>query len=273
VVVPAHDEGSSIARCLEALLGGAEPGEFEVVVVANGCTDDTADAARRAASALGAVVSVEETPVASKTHALRVGDQAARTFPRLYLDADVVCPTSTARALVQAVADQGVELAVPQRRLDLTSAGWPARRYYRAWSEMPRAQRALTGRGLYAFSQRGRDRFAEFPDVVADDFWAVNQVPASAAQVVAAPVTIRPPGRLPDVVRVRSRIYAANQRIGGPAKPESVTHDLRHLLRRPEHWLDLAVFAGVTVVARRRAATSGAVSLAAGRDSVRGAAR
>ena len=42
VVIPAHNERRVIGRCLRALREGAAPGELDVIVVANACTDDTA---------------------------------------------------------------------------------------------------------------------------------------------------------------------------------------------------------------------------------------
>ena len=45
VIIPAHNEESVIARCLEAFVTGAEPGELEAIVVANGCSDATAEIA------------------------------------------------------------------------------------------------------------------------------------------------------------------------------------------------------------------------------------
>ena len=45
VVIPAHNEGRVIRRLLEPLIKGADPGEMDIIVVANGCTDDTAEAA------------------------------------------------------------------------------------------------------------------------------------------------------------------------------------------------------------------------------------
>ena len=47
IVIPAHNEETVIGRCLEVLLDGAAEGEFQVVVVPNGCSDRTADVARR----------------------------------------------------------------------------------------------------------------------------------------------------------------------------------------------------------------------------------
>ena len=56
----------------------AEPGEMEIIVVCNGCKDDTADVAR----AFGDPVKVVETEIPSKIKALNLGDEAATCFPR-----------------------------------------------------------------------------------------------------------------------------------------------------------------------------------------------
>ena len=49
IVVPAHNEGSIIARTLGQWVGSAGFDEIDVVVICNGCTDDTASVARRLA--------------------------------------------------------------------------------------------------------------------------------------------------------------------------------------------------------------------------------
>src|SRR5688572_25787192 len=101
VVIPAHNEEAVIARCLAALVRGARDGELDVVVVCNGCSDRTAQAAR----GFGASVTVIETDVASKVHALNLGDAAARSFPRFYIDADVVLPLEHLRQLAAVLND------------------------------------------------------------------------------------------------------------------------------------------------------------------------
>ena len=47
IVIPAHNEERVLPRLLAGLTDSARPGEFDVVVVANRCTDATADGARR----------------------------------------------------------------------------------------------------------------------------------------------------------------------------------------------------------------------------------
>ena len=46
ILIPAHQEETTIGRCLSSLLMQAEPAEFHVIVAANGCTDNTAEVAR-----------------------------------------------------------------------------------------------------------------------------------------------------------------------------------------------------------------------------------
>ena len=45
VIIPAHNEARVIRRLLDQIVADATPGELDVIVVANGCTDDTADVA------------------------------------------------------------------------------------------------------------------------------------------------------------------------------------------------------------------------------------
>jgi hypothetical protein len=58
---------------------------LDIIVVASGCTDDTAEVA----GAFGHPVRVLNRPAASKPAALKAGDEAPKAFPRVYLDADV----------------------------------------------------------------------------------------------------------------------------------------------------------------------------------------
>ena len=99
IVIAAHNEATVIGRCLDTLLADAHPGEFDVTVVANGCSDRTAEVA-------GARTGVRVLDVAQpgKSNALNVGDTAAQGFPRIYLDADINASTEVARALVGALS-------------------------------------------------------------------------------------------------------------------------------------------------------------------------
>ena len=94
IVIPAHNEEQVIGRLLEGVTRGAGPGELEIVVVTNGCTDRTAEVA---GSFPG--VTVVDSPVASKPAALNLGDATAKSFPRMYLDADIEVDIAAVRAV------------------------------------------------------------------------------------------------------------------------------------------------------------------------------
>ncbi len=254
VVVPAHDEQAVVGRCLEALLAEARPGELEVVVVANGCRDRTADAARAVGRRTGHRIVVLELDRASKPGALRAADAVAGAFPRVYLDADVVCSTQVLRQLVAAVQQPSVELAVPSRELDLSAAGRTAGAYYRTWAQTPAVQGMLAGRGCYVLSRAGRERLGSWPDAVADDRLVATAVPRAAARQVTGTVRITPPADVRSLLAVRTRVYAGNLALGPVAHEDGPGGArTRRGPRRPGAWSDLLVYAAVSAVAHVRA--------------------
>ena len=95
VIIPAHNEAGYIGACLDALLASENViSQVEVVVVTNGCTDNTALVARafeERAGHLGWVLKVIELEHGGKMGALNAGDQQAMFGTRMYLDADVAC--------------------------------------------------------------------------------------------------------------------------------------------------------------------------------------
>lgn len=204
VVIPACNEETLIGRCLDALLADSDPGEFEIVVVCNGCTDNTAGVAR----SFGRSVSVIETPVPSKVRALNLGDQVATTFPRLYVDADVELSTVSARSLVR-VLEAGTLAASPTLCLDISGSGLIVRSYLRIWEQLPVIRNGLVGRGVYGLSAAGRRRFGKFPDVVGDDYF-VHKLFAGGERVVVADAVsvVRSPRRVRDLIQRKTRSFA-----------------------------------------------------------------
>jgi len=154
VIIPAHNEEAVLGRCLRAIVTDAAPGELEVIVACNGCTDRTAEIARD----FGPPVRVIEIPQASKVAALNAADEAATGFPRFYVDADVIVDLASLRAMA-AVLERGEALLVaPKLRMDLSKTTWPVRAYYRVWMSLPYNQ-VMVGAGAYGLSRGGRARF------------------------------------------------------------------------------------------------------------------
>ncbi|MFB7465242.1 glycosyltransferase [Streptomyces sp. NPDC056224] len=271
IVIPAHNEGRVIGRLLDALLADTSASGPDIVVVCNGCTDDTAEVA----AARGPRVRVVEIPAPSKHTALRVGDEHARGFPRLYVDADVVVGAADVRALADALAgSQDLLAAAPGRDIPLAGCAWPVRAYYRVWQRLPAVREGLFGRGVIAVSEPGHARLAALPPLMADDLAASLAFgPGERRVVEAARVVVHPPRTWSDLVRRRIRAatssaeyehFQASRRAGAPAAPDAPqaqaqaqsartgTADLRALLRAQPGLLPGVVVFVVAALAARR---------------------
>ncbi|HDM92728.1 MAG TPA: glycosyltransferase family 2 protein [Candidatus Korarchaeota archaeon] len=94
VIIPARDEEKNIGSCVESVLRQDYPRK-EIIVVANGCRDHTAEIAR----SLG--VEVLELEEASKPRALNIGASYAKGSLYLFLDADTVLPRGAIKSLLR----------------------------------------------------------------------------------------------------------------------------------------------------------------------------
>jgi glycosyltransferase involved in cell wall biosynthesis len=259
IVVPAHDEAKVLGRLLRPLLASARPDEFDVVVVPNGCADGTAGVAE----SFG--VRVVSTPVAAKAKALRLGDAAARGFPRFYVDADVEIGTAGVRALAAALDRPGVLAVAPERNLVLSDRSWPVRWYYEIWTRLPEVRAGLFGRGVIGVTEEGYARLRGLPEVIADDLaMSLAFTAAERAVVPECRVVIHPPRTWRDLVRRRARAAAGVGQLeaaelgqaGGSARTS--VGDLVGIVRREPRLLPcLAVFLTATVLARLRARRTG----------------
>lgn len=229
VVIPAHNEVDAISRCLSTLLAGVRPGEIEVIVVCNGCTDDTESVAR----AFGEPVKVLATEDTSKSRALNLGDRAANGFPRFYLDADIELSIDSVRAVAAPLQRGDALAAAPGLDVDLSHASAAVRAYYRVWTRLPSVRADLVGRGVYAVSAEGRLRFDEFPDIIADDHFIRTTFPPEARVTVGSCSSrVRATSTFPALVRRNVRVHAGNRQVG---QMESLPG--RH--RRRHGWFDV----------------------------------
>ncbi|KQY96985.1 hypothetical protein ASD19_08625 [Microbacterium sp. Root53] len=255
VLIPAHQEAAVIARTLARLAEPAAAGSIEVVVVCNGCSDDTAERARAFAG-----VRVVELPQGSKPAALNAGLRLTTVRPVIVLDADIDLPAAAIPGLVRALRRRGALAGRPPFAYDASGADPWVRAYYRARARVPELTGAIWGAGVYALSSEGEARVAPLPPVTADDVHVDASIPEEAKVIPPlAPVRVRVPrttgALLSTLVRVRR----------GPAQLGVDTHrsTLRGLLRTvtgPATAWDALVYAAFALAARRRAARPAARS-------------
>ena len=255
VVIPAHDEAPVIGRCLNALFTGFRRGELDVVVVCNGCADETAALAR------------------SSRHSVRVVELGYSVEAR--------------RAAGRGRGSFSVPTAVPGRRRDAArivgapGAGAAVGRRDRRPAADPLRQRgcvgpgaqllpcpiadssglgSLWGAGVYGLSAAGRRRFGAFPDLVADDLWVDGHFDSAEVEIVdCPPVVVVAPQRSRDLVRVLRRVYFGKSETASAPDPdgrapETITSTMRDLGRLvaagPAASLDAATYAAFAAGAR-----------------------
>ncbi len=250
VIVAAHNEAAVLDRSLPNLVG---PG-IQVIVAANGCTDNTVEVARRHP------VEVVDIPTPSKVAALNAGEAVATSFPRMYVDADVVLSPGAIGHLTRALSRPGALAAVPLRRLELSGRPLLVRAYFAIHSRLPVFYNGLFGRGVIALSEAGRARFTQFPAVVADDLFLDSLFGRHERTVVPeASVLVETPRKTRDLVRRLVRVRSGNSALreaaaaaGAPAavRASDKWSWLRDVVL-PAPWLAPAAvcYVGITVTA------------------------
>jgi len=255
VVIPAHNESAVIAACLTSLSRAAVDGVIELVVVCNGCTDDTAEVARGVPGAR-----VLELAQGSKTAALNAGDDAATLWPRLYLDADIETSAETVLAVLDRLAEGDVLVARPARRFDLRGVNALVRSYFRAASGIPERNSPMWGAGAYGLNKEGHERLGAFPAVTGDDLYVDTLFNVDEKTVVRTdPVIVRAPANAKSLLAIRRRSHRAGtelpangQRIWARVHSKSANTAVAVLraVRGPRSAADAAVYLGMAVAGR-----------------------
>lgn len=216
VVVPAHNEARVIARTLETMLG-TWPDDCppHVIVACNGCSDATAEVARRAAPR----AEVIELATASKVAAINAGLERARAYPIIVVDADVGIAPRSLIAVADALRAPGVMAASPAPLVDTSGSDPWTCAYYRVWRSHAYMQSGIGGSGVYGLSQAGAEAIGRMPEVTGDDTFVRWFFPLSQQRRIAfdgdAPVhsVVSAPARIGDLLACEVRWQAGNRQL------------------------------------------------------------
>ncbi len=204
MIVPAHNEAGYIGACLDAVFASMlDDVQVQVIVVANGCTDATAQIARGYADA-ERDLEVIETEAGGKLHALELGDAAARYGTRIYLDADVIVSPGLVAGLLGAL-DVTAPRYASGRPVVAPARSAVTRAYARFWQTLPFVASGVPGFGIFAVNAAGRARWGAWPQIISDDTFVRLHFTPAQRFAVPAPYSWPMVEGWRNLVRVRRR--------------------------------------------------------------------
>lgn len=252
VVIPAHNEAAVIERTLRGVLAGGVP-DLEIVVVVNACTDRTAEIAR----GIDDSIRVIETDTPGKTNALNLGEAGITSFPRMFLDGDIELRPDAVRHLFDALDDEKT-IVSPRPGFDLSGLSFAMRLFYRAQRfNAYFGDGAPNGSGCFVVGEHGRARWADFPEIIADDGYVQGHFrPSERFTVNASEAIVKPPKTIDAMITVRSRVrrgkYELERRF-----PELMKNHVargggifKQMIVRPWEWPAMLVYGYVRIAER-----------------------
>ena len=265
VIIPAYNEEGYIGTCLRSILQSDDPAAgagagnpVEVIVVANGCSDNTADEARALApdfAARGWRFRVMELEEGGKPGALNAGLEAAANPILAVIDADIRVSPGLIAGLARALDRPDPAYASGRFRVG-PARSLVSRLYGRFWQRLPFLADGVPGCGVFAVNAAGRARWGRIPDLISDDMFVRNHFAPGERIGLAEDYTWPIAEGFGALVRVRRRQNRGLAELG-EKWPDLVRNDapttptppqkLRLFLRDP---LGFAVYAAVALAVR-----------------------
>lgn len=190
VVLPVHNEADKIHAKLENLLAQADTLEaLEIIVVADGCTDDTVEIVSRLASRGVAIRLFELEGRSGKGAALNAGVAVASHEVIIFTDAAIMLEPDALAALVAPLGDTRVGCVSGEDRV-AGDGGESAYGRYELWLRRKEsAVASIVGASGCLYAQR-KDLVPQFEAGVAPDFLSVLHTVAQGYRAISEPTAV-----------------------------------------------------------------------------------
>ena len=201
VIIPVYNEEIIISRLLSKLVSH-HSSKMEIIVVCNGCTDNSAEVVKKFLPH----VKLVEIQQASKPLALQQGDDLATGWPRFYIDADVLLDRSALTKMAGKLKSKGLFAISPAAISKVGNSSWFVKAFYSVWTSMPYYKDGMIGCGIYGLSKHGRNRFKKWPNLIADDGY-VRALFSNSERVVChdTSVTVQAPRSVTELLKIKTR--------------------------------------------------------------------
>ena len=204
VIIPAHNEATVIAQCLDSIAG--QESVERIIVACNACTDNTAKIVK-----LYEKVHCLELVMASKTNAINEAEKYISSYPVFYIDADTCLGPGAIQEVTRVMTNNRLLLAAPTPVVSATYSSWPVRTFYRVWLNLPYIKEGVIATCSYVIAREGRKRFSHFPEVISDDgFVRGHFETCELANVASAKIYINAPKDLLSLIKIKTRARLGN---------------------------------------------------------------
>jgi len=259
IIVPALNEEQVIGRCLEAVAANDFPLEqMEVILVDNGSKDRTIAIARSYEKSLP--LRVLERKGVHISAMRNAGAREARGELLAFLDADCQLSENLLGRVAEEFEDPDVRIVAPGVKYIDEGHNPFLAGYYHLWRSLPYVRRNTMARGFYAIDQRLRERYVEFPSLIADDKFIRNLTKPDERRVAKdCFTTVYLPANFKDLLKVKTRWTFGNLELAERRPDLNVNdrgeHDgaMRFVLARPWLWVNVPTFLFVWWYAKRAA--------------------
>ena len=261
IIVLAHDGAKVIWDALRSIARQSGVDAYHVIVAVNGCSDNTMEAASRAAKWFSTMPTVQYDVLeceSGRAAAINQCEEYLSPGIRIYADHDAVLSENAVAVLVSRLR-QGTGIHFGALRPCIARSTSPlVNGYWSTWQRLPYVRDAPATVGVYAVSVAGRDRWDRFPDVHSDDkFVRLHFSARERVRCEEATYQVQSADTVAELVAARRRYDRGNVELrrGYPdlAARDSGRHrGVARTLLSPRRWPAVAGFATVQLAARAR---------------------
>jgi len=225
IIIAAYNEATVIRKTLRSLDSTAALNSYQILVVCNGCSDDTEKIIRNEFQH----IHCHSLPHASKALAIRYAESLNPGFPRLYMDADIQLSSGDAHALISMASEFDSDSLIIPRSNVITSNSHPlVKSFYRIWYTTSHVTESGYGAGTYLINQQGRKRFGIWPELIADDAFIRSQFHFDQTHIAQSHcVTVQAPKTVWALIKIKARSKLGNLELKAHLKPNKLIQGKR----------------------------------------------
>lgn len=256
IIIPAYNEATVISQTLNFLLNDKCLNGCEIIVVCNGCLDNTAEVVASYKTAnlaqLGErniALNIEQLAQGSKTQAINLGLSVKQYAQVVLLDADIHITGENIIRLVAELYEPNIEVASPKITFDYHQSSWLVRQYYKiAEQSLYNSQYRISN--VIALSKNAVEQLGALPEVIADDEYLRRQFSLAQCSLVASlqhrficPKNVR------NLLNALTRVERGNIQL----KQLFIENNYTVAENKPRFSITIVVFYGIKTVVKLRA--------------------